>query len=207
MEIRDGVAKPRDWRKREGCGIWKAEEVDLQEWVDVDQIITGRNESRHKINRFIRKRLGFKGSDPNSGEKLICLKNDSKRIPQFINGTIFKSNSEAEVFAGVGQGGMDTGVLDICYNGIDLLAEQYYPYHCRVTYDKDLPELPRNFRRGLMELDFAYAITCHKSQGSEWESVIVADDKMQANDPVFRRRWLYTAVTRAKSNLMVIQQD
>jgi len=205
MEIRDGVAKPRDWRKREGCGIWKADEVDLGDWVKADQIITGRNASRHKINRFIRKRLGHEGIDPVAGEKLICLKNDNRRIPQFVNGTIFQSTSPGEIVEDSTH--TPKGAIDICYNNVDLPGVIYYPHHCHANYKKDAQEVPRNFRKGLMELDFAYAITCHKSQGSEWDSVIVADDKMQIKDPVFRRRWLYTAVTRAKESLMLIQTE
>jgi len=205
MEIRDGVAKPRDWMRKEGCGIWKAADVAPEVWMSADQIITGRNASRHKINRFMRKRLGHEGQQPQKGEKLICLKNDNRRIPQFINGTIFKSNSAGDLLEDPGH--TEKAVMDICYNGIDLDGIIYYPHHCIANYKKDAQEVPRNFRKGLMELDYAYAITCHKSQGSEWDSVIIADDKMQIRDPVFRRRWLYTAVTRAKKNLMVIQTE
>jgi exodeoxyribonuclease-5 len=60
-------------------------------------------------------------------------------------------------------------------------------------------------RDGLFECDYAYAITCHKAQGSEWDKVIVADDKMREEDKDFRAKWLYTAVTRAKKKLIVTQ--
>lgn len=47
--------------------------------------------------------------------------------------------------------------------------------------------------------DYAYAITAHKAQGSEWDEVIVLDDSWTDKD-----RWRYTAATRARSKLVVV---
>jgi exodeoxyribonuclease V len=47
--------------------------------------------------------------------------------------------------------------------------------------------------------DYAYALTCHKAQGSEYERVLVLD-----NGALDWKRWMYTAMTRAKSKLIVI---
>jgi hypothetical protein len=57
--------------------------------------------------------------------------------------------------------------------------------------------------RGLIETSWGYAITCHKSQGSQWENVIVYDDRLSrtAED---RARWLYTAITRAERGLVLL---
>lgn len=46
--------------------------------------------------------------------------------------------------------------------------------------------------------DYAYAITAHKAQGSEWENVLVLEES-----PQDYARWCYTATTRAKSRLIV----
>jgi exodeoxyribonuclease-5 len=46
-------------------------------------------------------------------------------------------------------------------------------------------------------MDFGYAITCHKSQGSEWDHVLVLDESF-GND---KARWQYTAATRASKTL------
>lgn len=48
-----------------------------------------------------------------------------------------------------------------------------------------------------VDVAFPYAITCHKSQGSEWESVLVFNEGHKA----YRQQYLYTAVTRARENL------
>jgi exodeoxyribonuclease-5 len=203
MEIRSGFVKPRDWRRREGCGIFTKDEIPYEEWLKSDQVITGSNSSRHKVNRYFRKQLGYSeaGPLPIAGEKLICLKNEYKREPQFINGTQFTSRGNCVQTPD----DKECAWLDIHYEGIHLDGVQFYPYHCLSTYDDKLVDLPREFRKGLMELDFAYCITVHKSQGSEWDHVIIADDQMKKSDVKFRRQWLYTAVTRAKKTLRIIQ--
>ncbi len=54
----------------------------------------------------------------------------------------------------------------------------------------------------LGELEPAYAMTVHKSQGSEYDAVVLA--MMPGPDPLMTRRVLYTAMTRAKSWLIVV---
>ena len=52
------------------------------------------------------------------------------------------------------------------------------------------------------ELDHAYAVTVHKSQGSEFEAVIIP--LYEANSRLYFRNLLYTAVTRAKKLLIIV---
>lgn len=55
------------------------------------------------------------------------------------------------------------------------------------------------------QLELAYAITVHKSQGSEFEAVIMPI--MGGFDKLYYRNLLYTAVTRAKKLLIIIGSD
>lgn len=50
--------------------------------------------------------------------------------------------------------------------------------------------------------DTAYCISCHKSQGAEWDNVVVFDESHVFGNEW--RRWLYTAITRAKKKLVII---
>ena len=50
--------------------------------------------------------------------------------------------------------------------------------------------------------DWAYAITCHKAQGSEWPTVIVVEPP--ENDLWSTNRWAYTAATRAQQRLVYL---
>jgi len=48
----------------------------------------------------------------------------------------------------------------------------------------------------------AYAMTCHKSQGSEYRNVIVVAHA--SNLKMLTREWLYTAITRAKERVILL---
>src|SRR5699024_6301481 len=55
------------------------------------------------------------------------------------------------------------------------------------------------------ELELAYAITVHKSQGSEFEAVVMPLASYKSK--MHYRNLLYTAVTRAKSQLILLGQE
>ncbi len=55
-----------------------------------------------------------------------------------------------------------------------------------------------------LQVKFSYAITCHKSQGGQWNTVFVEQPYMPNGVDREYLRWLYTAVTRAKKQLYLI---
>lgn len=71
---------------------------------------------------------------------------------------------------------------------------------------------PQAFRQALMDdpffnalrVKFGYAITCHKAQGSEWDTAIVSCTSLGNPLAADNFRWLYTACTRAKSHLFLL---
>ena len=57
----------------------------------------------------------------------------------------------------------------------------------------------------LENIDLAYAVTVHKSQGCEFDRVIIALGKM--NPLLYKRSLLYTAVTRAKKMVIIVGSE
>lgn len=55
-----------------------------------------------------------------------------------------------------------------------------------------------------LQVKFSYAITCHKSQGGQWNTVFVEQPYMPNGVDKEYLRWLYTAITRAKNQLYLI---
>ena len=51
--------------------------------------------------------------------------------------------------------------------------------------------------------DYGYALTCHKSQGSQWDDVLIFDESGIFRSDRFR--WLYTAITRAAEKVSVVK--
>jgi exodeoxyribonuclease-5 len=55
-----------------------------------------------------------------------------------------------------------------------------------------------------LQVKFSYAITCHKSQGGQWDTVFIEQPYLPDGPSKEYYRWLYTAVTRAKDTLYLI---
>jgi exodeoxyribonuclease V len=64
-------------------------------------------------------------------------------------------------------------------------------------------EVPWTQKRRYDDFDFGYALTVHKAQGSQWNSVVLFDESWAFKDT--RARWLYTAITRAARRLTVVR--
>ena len=80
-------------------------------------------------------------------------------------------------------------------NTFDRTVEVEYDEHRRINYPFELTE----------ELELAYAITVHKSQGSEYPAVIIP--LLQGPKLLYNRNLLYTAVTRAKKCLTIVGSE
>ncbi len=191
-----------------------------------DQILTATNSKRQQINNIMRQLQGREG-EPQDGDKMICLRNywdsySSDGNP-LINGTIGiltnsyktvhyiprfiiqneKKISSFEVLAG----DLISSDSDERYSHIDM------DYNMIVTGNKccdwKLAYTLGKYRKKIGEIvpkefTYAYAITVHKAQGSEWPKVAVLEE----NFPFAKEehaRWLYTACTRASDKLVLVR--
>jgi ATP-dependent exoDNAse (exonuclease V) alpha subunit len=53
-----------------------------------------------------------------------------------------------------------------------------------------------------MEFDYAYAVTVHKAQGSEYKKVVLFNEYL-GRDKEQWQRWLYTGITRSSDKLVI----
>ena len=63
--------------------------------------------------------------------------------------------------------------------------------------------MPWTQRKGADEFDYGYALTVHKSQGSQWDNIVLFDESFMFREHA--SRWLYTAVTRAAERIIVVR--
>ena len=171
--------------------------VGMLKWAD--QILCAKNSVRKDINSQMRKILGKNGIIDEE-DKMICTKNYwgafSDKGDCLVNGSIgkvhfvtktanlIKANFQLETM-----GNFDNLLLD--YN----LLEKGKP---TVVKDKKGKIINSPYR----ELDYGYAITVHKAQGSQFDKVLVYDDYWEQGEQ--HRRWLYTAITRAIHKVVVL---
>jgi exodeoxyribonuclease-5 len=171
-------------------------------------LITYTNKLRTSLNRDIRyNKYGYDDdTDPQPGEVLICLKN--KRLD---DGGRMIANGMRGVLNSCGPGGQHTYKMSIEFNEPVGLVEDIYVSKHQFLRDKTFAgfdEVPGDHNSwwsvGAL-CDFGYAMTCHKAQGSQADKVAVfmewALSKMEEAD---RRRWSYTAATRAVDSVLLV---
>jgi exodeoxyribonuclease-5 len=149
-----------------------------------DQVICAYNKTRVEINARMRANLGRTGLLV-EGEKVMCLRNNKKLgIFNGQQGTVVnhftKGKSQFIDFESDGE----------VYPNIRIAVEQF-------GQDKTLEKIPD----GCNPFDYAYCITCHKSQGDEFGKVVVVEQKCQNWE---HKRWAYTAASRAKDRVLWI---
>ena len=203
--------------------ILNKEELNTGMLTWADQILVATNATRVSINTQMRKLLNF-GEKPQDGDKIICLRNYwdcfSDNEEPLVNGTIgilkdsfltkrylpsiVKSTdglSHIDLIVGdfISDSGMYFHSLEMDKKMIDtgefsLDWKTVYQLN-RNPKTRDIPPL---------EFTYGYAITCHKAQGSEWDKVLVIEEKFPF-DKIEHARWLYTAVTRSSEKLVLVR--
>lgn len=179
-----------DWG--EDCHVLpEGTKLDPERILSFDQLLVGRNRTRHASNAKIRKLKEIEDAYPVIEDRLVCLRNNGEL--GLLNGQIFNVSDV-------------TGVMDnkvfmsiVPEDGIASVEVAAHEHHFLGKGD----ELKWYEKREAEEFDFGYALTVHKSQGSQWGSVAVFDES-----PCFkkdRHRWLYTAITRAADSVTVIR--
>jgi exodeoxyribonuclease-5 len=181
--------------------VWKLPRnaVSPAQMLRGGQVICGRNNTRLWLNSAMKAAAGFTAPYPAGlSEKIICLKN--RHDLGLVNG-MFVSLADIRDEGQLAFSATVTTEDGAVISGRHRFYKGHYDDHVQRDPDRER----RDWRelRGLVETSWGYAITCHKSQGSQWENVIVYDDRLSrtADD---RARWLYTAITRAERGLVLL---
>lgn len=195
--------------KTDQCYITNEPLIHLPDFLaaNFDIGICGYHRTRHRLNRDIRTALGHLTVLPNENDKLICVKNRKVNDEQqFFNGQAIRLSNigtadplvdkDFSATAGPEQGDWTSNEMVYIGHFLDHYA-----------YDRDRAERDYQYKLTMnpLEADYAYAITGHKSQGSEWPRVFVIHDEF-GRTPDDQIRWLYTAATRAMDQLVVSTQ-
>lgn len=178
--------------------------ISASQMLNADQVICGLNATRYQLNAAMRAVAGFgqfgylpTGTEFNGRkEKIICLKNMNTH--GLVNGmfidlynieNIDDFSFMAEIITEDGRRIPDNFLV---YKG------EYLNHY---EMDKDRADRDWQVKKGMVESTYGWAITGHKSQGSQWRNVLVYDDHWGRG--AARRQWLYTAITRAEDGLVI----
>ena len=86
----------------------------------------------------------------------------------------------------------------------NLYQEVMKDYEDETTKYKKFLKVKSNKYFNALQVKFSYAITCHKSQGGQWNTVFIEQPYLPNGIDKDYLRWLYTAATRAKEKLYLI---
>lgn len=173
--------------------IYNELEDILQGYNSNTLILCGYNFTRIKLNQQIRQNKGIETEIPVIGDRVICLRNNHKK--QIFNGMLGTINSISpetkDYYAKIE---FDDGHF---FQGI-ILAQQF---NSKMVYNFS------SKRKETLEadlFDYGYALTVHKAQGSEAKKVVLFEERFKQMTDEMWKKWLYTAVTRAQEELIII---
>jgi exodeoxyribonuclease-5 len=162
----------------DGDAFVVADRIDDGELMTTDIVLCWKNSTRHQLNRRKRKLLSFYSKYPETDEQVVCLKNLSAF--GVFNGEVYTVTRPFDP---------SNGTMWLLIDGREVAIPR-----CAFTEGDGLPNGSYS-----TAFDFGYCLTVHKSQGSEWPSVLLVDE--YAGDD--RKLWLYTGVTRARQSLVI----
>jgi exodeoxyribonuclease V len=191
MQVRDGGTL--DYGEYGKVRVIRRNDMNADIVLHANQVLVGTNKNRSAYNRRIRDLKGYMQSTPSVGEKLVCLRNDKLR--GLLNGGLWTVKK------------LRTPKGDAVR--FDLVPEED-PSRSAVTavvrreaFEGTLDALPYAARRDYDEFDYGYTLTVHKSQGSQWDRVVLFDESFAFREN--RTQWLYTGITRAAEELVVVR--
>jgi len=170
-------------------------EEELGKYNRETLVLCGYNSTRVKLNKVIRNRLGLESEEPVAGDRVICLRNNwTEEIYNGMLGTVVKIKKKNDDWY---EAEIETDWQQKSYRGL-ISVEQFNQQGGLNFTDKRW-----KITKGDL-FDFGYALTVHKAQGSQAKKVILFEEKFGRDNEEAWRRWLYTAVTRAEKELIII---
>ena len=179
-----------------------------------EQIICGLNRTRARINDEMRAAYGYTGL-PKDGEKLICTINnweqyiDGEMRFNLVNGIIgraiepFYDEANYMGFTQFKPDFLDEKCPEALPFDAGIFMTGQYRYRHGDYFEKFDEDGNATGAFTLNRFEYGYCISCHKAQGSEFESAIVFDESYAFKEDA--HRWLYTAITRAKDRIIIIR--
>jgi len=203
--------------------------------VQQTMVITRSNKRANKFNQGIRSSILYKDAEITVGDLLMVVKNnyfwitDDERLDFIANGDIVEIKSIRRYEALYGFRFADVSLKFIDYDDLEVDCKIFLDtlnietasfssgdnqklFHA-VTEDyldirskkKRWEKIRENQHFNALQVKFAYAVTCHKAQGGQWDAVFV-DQGYITEDMLNKEflRWLYTAFTRPVKELYLV---
>ncbi|MBB3929893.1 exodeoxyribonuclease-5 [Kaistia hirudinis] len=191
MAVRAG--EPVDYGEYGESRVIQRREIDAEQILATDQVLVGTNKTRRAYNQRIRELKGLLSPMPAVGDKLVCLRNDKQK--GLLNGgtwTVKRLTSPKRSL-------LRMDIVPEDEPGAKTVKAGIHP----AFFEDGGESLSYPQRRNSDEFDYGYALTVHKSQGSQWDDVVLFDESYAFRE--HRDRWLYTGITRAAKRITIVR--
>jgi exodeoxyribonuclease V len=198
-------------------------------------VICRSNKIANKYNQGIRNQVLYREEELSAGDYLMVVRNNYFWLPENENADFIANGDIVRVkrvkrfseiygfrFAEVDIVLPDYGNLEL---SVKLLMDTLYSEAPALTAEEnkrlfytvsedyaDIPSLKKRYGKvkespyfNALQVKFAYAVTCHKSQGGQWNTVFI--DQSYFHDEMLTPeylKWLYTAFTRATEKVYLV---
>jgi len=195
-------------------------------------VICRSNRQSNRYNAGIRRQILYREEELSSGDVMMVVKNDyfwlaeGEAMGFIANGDILRLKRIRRTDELYGFHFADASVVFPDYNDLEADVKLLLD-----TITAEAPSLPAEKQKELMQailqeydlssgkkiqdylrtnpwfnalqVKFAYAVTCHKAQGGQWQTVFVDPGRQDIYDREYIR-WLYTAVTRGTGKVYLV---
>lgn len=182
-------------------------ESDLNNYMisKSDIIVCGKNETRDRFNKRVRQEILKINTDlPSYKERLVCRKNnwnmevDGINLANGLIGTV-------ENMPGVHGFDGKTYKIDFKPNMIDsCFVDLSCDYNYLIAPHNQKQMLKNNKYNKGEKMEFAYAITCHMSQGGQFRNGIYFEEFLGKD---IQRNLNYTGITRFEKSMIYVKKD
>lgn len=197
-------------------------------------VLCRSNKRAIKYNLGIRSTVQFKEEKLVRDDKLMIVKNcyqfvdDIKEMDYIANGDIaklqkisrfeeryglhfaearisFPDYDDQEIVAKVILDTLESESASLTYEQSNMLYQGVNEDYAHISTKKKRYEAVREDKYyNALQLKYANAITCHKSQGGQWECVFIDNAIWQEDITIDDLKWLYTAITRATRKVYLV---
>jgi len=198
-------------------------------------IVVNSNKQANRYNQGIRNRIFFREEEISTGDMVMVVKNNYSILDEDEDGAGFIANGDiAEVrkikkfeerygfrFADMVLKFPDYNLeteakvmMDVLHldtpalpsdNNKELYQNILADYINIKTRRKQFEAVKKNPYFNALQIKFAYAVTCHKAQGGQWERVFIDQGMFNRNEiTIDYLRWFYTALTRSTDKVYLV---
>jgi exodeoxyribonuclease-5 len=198
-------------------------------------IVVNSNKQANRYNQGIRNRIFFREEEISTGDMVMVVKNNYSLIDENDEGARFIANGDIAEVKRIrkyeDRYGFRFADMVLKFPDYDLEIESKVMMD---VLHLDTPALPSDKNKELfqniladyiniktrrkqyeavkkdpyfnaLQIKFAYAVTCHKAQGGQWERVFIDQGMFNRNEiTIDYLRWFYTALTRSTDRVYLV---